>query len=805
MPHSNLLACYTRYMEKLLAYFVPERYDLDLKINKNKTKIAATVEIKGEAKSETIRLHAVDMEIKSVKLDEADAKFEQKDGELIISGAAKGQQTIKIDYSFAVTEDMQGAYLSNFEANGEKYRIVTTQFESHYARECFPCIDEPAAKAIFKLKIRSDDPEDTILSNMPSDLVTHDDEYVAVSFPDTPHMSTYLVAFCVGHFHYVETKSQHGVRIRSYAGIHQPLEDLKYSADFAADVLDFYDDTFKTPFPLPKMDLIAIPDFEAGAMENWGLVTYREIAMLANEKSSLSQKLYVCTVVAHELSHMWFGDLVTMQWWNDLWLNESFANMMEAYSVDKLRPELGAWDDFDTSAVLSSLRRDCLPGVQPVRVDVANVNDIANLFDGAIVYSKGSRLMRMLMRTMGETEFFKGLADYFEEHKYGNTTAEDLWLALSKYASFNVSEFMMPWLTQPGYPVIDAETKEQHRFLLTKGGKNYTYPIIDIRDDLSGHYLIKLSDEALQEKLKNVSKLSKEQKLRLLIDQRYLAKASEVSSASLLKLLEAFKDETDDVIWDMLSVIVSDLKIFFDPQTEEKRKFQERVGKIARGQFERLGIVAKSTDTESDRRMRPIIMSLMRFSKDVTYRKEIEEKYAYVDITKVDEDVRWVVASSLLRENDELSKIYYEIYSNTVDASLKKDMESALVATRSKETILSYLPKLKNGEIRPQDRLGFFYRLAANYAAQDEVIDWMYQNWEWLEKEEGDKTIADYPRYVATIIRKQDAADKFRAFFEPQIEKPALTRDIEVGLADIESRIELIKREQAGVFAEIKQ
>lgn len=805
MPRLYLLSCYTRYMEKLLAYFVPERYDLDLRINKNKTKMTAKVTILGEAKADKIRLHAVDMDIKSVKLDGKEAKFKYADKELSIDCAETGQHKIEIDYSFTITEDMQGAYLSNFSVNGEKYRMVTTQFESHYARECFPCVDEPAAKAVFKLKLRSDDPEDTILSNMPSDLVTHNDDSVVAHFPDTPRMSSYLLAFCVGRFHYVETKSKHGVRIRSYAGIHQPLEDLKYSADFAAEVLDFYDDTFKTPFPLPKMDLIAIPDFEAGAMENWGLVTYREIAMLANEKSSLSQKLYVCTVVAHELSHMWFGDLVTMEWWNDLWLNESFANMMEAYSVDKLRPELGAWDDFDTSAVLGSLRRDCLPGVQPVRVDVENVEDIANLFDSAIVYAKGSRLMRMLMRIMGEENFFKGLADYFEEYKYKNTSAEDLWGSLSKYANFNVREFMMPWLTRPGYPVIDSKTKEQHRFLIAKGGKNYNYPIQDIRDDLSGHYLIKLSQEELDKKLARISSLNKEQKLRILIDQRYLAKASEVPSTNLFKLLEAFKDETDDVIWDMLSVIVSDLKVFFDPGTEEKRKFQKRVGDIVRNQFERLGIAAKSTDTDSDRRMRPIVMSLMRFSKDLVYRRAIEDKYADVDIATVDSDIRWVVASSLLRENDSLSAGYFDIYNNTVDASLKQDMEAALVATRSKETILSYLPMLKNGKIRPQDRLGFFYRLAANYAAQEEVLEWMYSNWEWLEKEEGDKTIADYPRLVASVIRTQPLADRYIEFFNKQKQKPALTRDINVGISEIESKLELIKREQAGVFAEIER
>jgi aminopeptidase N len=253
--------------------------------------------------------------------------------------------------------------------------------------------------------------------------------------------------FALGDFVSYETVSKHGVKITSYACANQSAKDLEFSAHFAADVLDFYDDCFKTPFPLPKMDLLAVPDFEAGAMENWGLVTFREIAMLANEKSSFDQKQYVAIVVAHELSHMWFGDLVTMKWWDDLWLNESFANMMESYATDKVRPELSAWDDFYTSAVLGSLQRDCLPGVQPVKVEVKNVEDITNLFDGAIVYGKGSRLLMMLMRTMGEKNFFKGLADYFEKHKYKNTEADDLWKALNPYADFDVKEF--PVITNP--------------------------------------------------------------------------------------------------------------------------------------------------------------------------------------------------------------------------------------------------------------------------------------------------------------------------------------------------------------------
>jgi aminopeptidase N len=409
----------------------------------------------------------------------------------------------------------------------------------------------------------------------------------------------------------------------------------------------------------------------------------------------------------------------------------------------------------------------------------------------------------MLMRIMCEDQFFAGLADYFAKHQYQNTTADDLWDALSNHADFDVKEFMTPWLTQSGYPVVDAATGKQHRFLLSGKDKDYQYPIRELEDDLSGHYLIKLSEAALNEKLVHLSELNKEQKLRLLIDQRYLAKTSEVSSVSLFKLLDAFKEEKDAVVWDMISVIVNDLKIFFDPYTEQKRAFQRRVGDIARGQFERLGVVAKENDTDNDRRLRATIMGLMRFSKDNAFRQQIEEAYADKDIAKVDGDLRWVVAAALLRENNELSPKYFNIYCTTVDAALKRDIGGALAASRDEETLLGYLPKLMDGTIRPQDRFGFYYRLVGNYVSQDGALQWMFDNWDWLAKEEGDKTIADYPRYVATIIRQEEPARKYREFFMPKIDHPSLTRDIKVGLADIDAKLQLIKEDQAAIYKEL--
>ena len=520
-------------MERFFDYFTPAHYDLDLRINDEKTRINGTVVISGEAKAETIKLHAVRMEIKSVYLDGAKFEgFRHEDGVLTLEGVSVAAHEIKVKFISQIEADMEGAYLSTYENAGVTERMVVTQFESHYARECFPCVDEPIAKATFSLKLTSVE-DDTLLSNMPATFTTAQEGHKTVEFAESPRMSTYLLAFVAGKFCAKETVSKHGVKISVYAGLHQNMDDLDYAAQFAADVLDFYDDCFKTPFPLPKMDLVAVPDFEAGAMENWGLVTFREIALLANDKSSLDTKQYVAIVIAHELSHMWFGDLVTMAWWDDLWLNESFANMMETYSTDKIRPELRAWEDFYLTAVASSISRDSLPGVQPVRVDVKCVEDIANLFDGAIVYGKGSHLLLMLMRTMGEEAFFAGIADYFEKHKYSNTTADDLWNALTPHADFDVKEFMTPWLTQSGFPVVTTDQKQQ-RFLITGETDDTKYPIRELRDDLSGHYIINYSEEEFAEKLKHVDEMSKEQKLRLLMDRRMLAKTNYVPSVSLL-------------------------------------------------------------------------------------------------------------------------------------------------------------------------------------------------------------------------------------------------------------------------------
>lgn len=809
-------------MERFLDYFVPDHYDLDFQIDKYNATVRAIVKLRGEAKSNSVKLHANDnlrierifiwQDYRDLPENISPSSFSHDEKCLLLSNVKPGKYTIQIEFSFELTENMQGAYLSKYRYNDETQLVVATQFESHYARECFPCVDEPAAKATFKLSISVPDATDTVLSNMPiqQEITLSDAEDFSehpmlkkVEFQETPKMSTYLLAFAIGQFQKLTTTSRDGIVVNTYAGLHQPLTSLQFAADFAVKSLDFYNDLFKVSFPLPKLDQLALPDFEAGAMENWGLMTFREQALLAEPNSSLDQRLYVATVVAHEISHMWFGDLVTMEWWDDLWLNESFACLMETYAVDRIAPELNAWDDFYTGTVVPALRRDCLPGVQPVKVAVQNVEDIANLFDGAIVYAKGARLMLMLLRAMGGLNFFQGITEYFSRHQYGNATADDLWAALNPFATFDVKEFMTPWLTQPGYPVLTGGV--QQRFLLTGDDSNYQYPILEVKNDLSGHYLINLSGPEFDAALKDFSNLHYEQKLRLLFDRELLAKTPLVSSATLLPLLEKFTSETSYVIWDALSMIIADLKIFIDPDSPESDQFKQFCANLAQEQYNRLGITAKSGERDNDIKLRPIIMSLMSYSNRQDFIQNLLSQYQNQDPAQIDSNLRSVILGALVKQNNTLCQKYLNLYFSSTDPEFKLDLMVAITSTRDPLTAQNYFTLLQDGSIKPQDRLHFFIRLVRNHITRDQALDWMYQNWNWLATAEGDKTIPDYPRLVANIIRSADDARRFQDFFKDKQDEPILSRDLKIAFAEIDARLQLISSDAPAVVHEISK
>ncbi len=841
-------------MEQLLDFFIPKSYILNLFVDKHKKTIDGTVIISGKTKkSNFIKLHSVGQTIHSVKLNEKPTDFVLENSVLSLHAPVSSEIKLEISFSGPIKEDMQGAYLSTYEFEGEEERIVSTQFESHYARECFPCVDEPAAKATFDLTITVPDGDDIVLSNMEelgssleatrgNSRISGGDHERAQSmagaarsalrsarlgdngnqtestkakenlpnsymhhFAKTPKMSTYLLAFVIGKLHCVEDKTKSGILVRTFAPLNQDKSLLKLPTEIAVKSLNYYEDLFKTPYPLTKCDQVAIPDFEAGAMENWGLVTYRESQFLCSDTSSIAVKKAAALTITHELSHQWFGNLVTMKWWNDLWLNESFATIMEYFCTNHIFPKMNVWDDFFTLDCLAALYRDAIQGVQAVREDVKDPAEIATLFDPCIVYAKGAHLMFMLIREMGEEQFFKGITDYFEKNKYHNADANDLWAALEPNATdFSVRDFMTAWLTKPGYPVITDEI--QQRFLLDGTTDDTKYPVPTVKDDMSGHYLINLSGPEFKEALDNFVGLSKEQRLRLLIDRMLLAETPIVASSSLIPLIEKFKDETSAPIWGIIDNIVSKLTLFIDYDSPEEVKYKSYLYSIVKKPLARLGLTPKPNEPLNDLELRQTFMSIALYSKNPDFVDSLCELYSS-DFTSISSDLRpFVFSAKMWRDEAEFYPAAIKAYKTATDPELKSDLRSALGKPRLPENIKYAFSLLHNGQLlKPQDHLSFLLRLRRWRYTRDQAFDWLFKNWDYIYKINGEKSIEDYPRYFASTIDKRPESDRFFEFFTPLSSDPILARTLKVAKNDVESTLRLIELDKPSVLRAINK
>lgn len=618
-------------------------------------------------------------------------------------------------------------------------------------------------------------------------------------------MSTYLLAFAIGKFNVVEGQTKSGTLVRTFAPLNQDPNLLKLPNKIAIKSLDYYEDLFGIKYPLKKLDQVAIPDFEAGAMENWGLVTYRESQLLCNRSSSLATQKAATLTITHELSHQWFGNLVTMKWWNDLWLNESFATIMEYYATDHISPHFHVWDDFFTGDCLAALYRDAIQGVQAVREDVHDPAEIATLFDPCIVYAKGAHLMLMLIREMGEPNFIQGLKSYFTRHAYKNADAADLWAALEPYAhGFSVRDLMTAWLVRPGYPVITDEA--QQRFLLDGTSDDTKYPIPEVKDDMSGHYLINLSGPEFADALANFQHLSKEQKLRLLIDRMLLSDTPIVSSASLLPLLDKFRSETSAPVWEILDTIISKLTLFLDYDSPEETKYKSYLYTLVAPSLKKLGLVPSPADTTNARALRQTFLSVALYSKDPGFISDLCALYT-PNLFAIPTDLRPFVLSAKMWQDE--ATFYPEAlaaYQSATSPELKSDLRSALAKPRIAHNIDFAFSLLKDSPlIKPQDHLSFLLRLRRWRFTRDRALGWLTANWDYIYQINGEKSIEDYPRYFASTIDREADAAQFFDFFTPLASDPVLARALKVAKNDIDARLALIAADKTSVLKAIRK
>ena len=379
--------------------------------------------------------------------------------------------TLKIAFDRKLEEKLEGFYISSYNESGTSDRkryLATTHFEPTSARSAFPCFDEPAMKATFSLKMVHEPIHEVIFNAERQSIETYAPDGLLISvFADTVKMSTYLVAFAVCDFKAVSGRSREGVYVRVIVPS-ELREQTSYALETAMSILSYFQDFFAIPYPLNKLDLIAVPDFGAGAMENWGFITFRTTLVLYNEKDSgVEAKEQVATVISHELAHQWFGNLVTMDWWSDLWLNEGFASYIENRGVDYIHPEWRMLDQFVVSTTQEALSLDSLEASHPITASVKNPAEIEAHFD-VISYKKGAALIRMLEHFLHLDVLRSGLSRYLRQYQFKNAKTRDLWRSLTEAApnsSVNVTAIMERWVQQKGFPVISSKIERNKMYI----------------------------------------------------------------------------------------------------------------------------------------------------------------------------------------------------------------------------------------------------------------------------------------------------------------------------------------------------
>ncbi|MBB1063316.1 M1 family metallopeptidase [Limosilactobacillus fastidiosus] len=838
-------------IKRLYEKFQPSHYEIFLDINREKKTITGKTTITGNASERQISVNQKFLTVSSVKVAGKDVPFTvDNEAETInITVPETGENTLTIDYSAPLTDTMMGIYPSYYKVNGEKKQIIGTQFETTFARQAFPSVDEPEAKATFSLAIKFDEhPGETIIANMPEDHVSDGVHY----FQPTVRMSTYLVAFAFGELQSKKTTTESGVEVGVFATkAHQPKE-LDFALGIAKKAIEFYEKFYQTPYPLPHSWQLALPDFSAGAMENWGLVTYREAYLLLDpDNTSLDMKRLVATVITHELAHQWFGDLVTMKWWDDLWLNESFANMMEYVAVDAIHPEWKIWELFQTSEAPMALQRDATDGVQSVHVQVNNPAEIDALFDGAIVYAKGARMLVMVRALIGDDALRKGLKNYFEAHKYHNATGADLWDALGKESHLDIGTIMKSWLEQPGYPVVEAKIVDgqlqlsQKQFFIGDGqdaGRLWQIPLnanyevapqimkeqtINLGDyqklrqendkpfrlnvGNNSHFIVKYDQTLMDDLLDHLDELNAIDQRQLLQDFRLLADGQQLSYAEIIPLLPQFADSHSEIVNTALYAIVNKLKQFVTPDSDEEKALKQFVDQLSTKQVQRLGWQPQPAESNDDQLTRPIVLNAALYAENKDAIETAHEIFTKNDaqLEKLPADIRPLILRNEVKHygSKDLFTKLLEDYRETTDASYKGDLNGAITSTTDHSLITELIAEFENADtIKPQDLRGWYRNVLANNDGQQAAWDWIRNDWDWLEKTVGgDMEFATYITVTANIFHTPARLAEFKHFFEPKINTPGLTREITMDIKVIEGKVNLIQAEKEAVVKALNQ
>ncbi|XP_068153826.1 glutamyl aminopeptidase isoform X1 [Drosophila tropicalis] len=774
---------------------------------------------------------------------------------------AVGNYSLNLTFNGSLVDRITGSYQSSYwdKLHNRTRRLVTTKFEPTFSRTAYPCFDEPSMKAQFTITVaRPSGTKFNVVSNMPVASEYIDGDLTEVNFQETLPMSTYLVAFVVSEFDYKSTTVDGtSIEVRVYAPPAQ-VEKTQYALETGAGILAHYIDYFSASYPLPKLDMVAIPDFVSGAMENWGLVTFRETALLWDENTSSSvNKQRVAVVIAHELAHQWFGNLVTMKWWNDLWLNEGFASFIEYKGVHHMHPEWDMPNQFVIEEMHSVLDLDATTASHPIVKDVNTPSEITEYFD-SITYSKGACVMRMCENLVGEEKLQNATSRYLSRHMYNSATTDDYFTAVEEEGlDFDVKLIMQTWTEQMGYPVVEV-TKEGNNYKLTQkrflanqddydaevepSSFNYRWSIpitytsslsstvqstifnyndneitisfigatswIKFNKDQVGFYRVNYPAEQWTA-LTNAIKASRDtfstaDRAHLLNDASSLADAGQLSFSLALNLFTYLESEQDYVPWSVGTTWITGLRnrLYY---TDLFSNYTTYARKLLTPIAEQLTFTVGTAHLENRLRIKVLTAACgVGHENSLQQAATLFNQWLASPATRPSPDIRDVVYYYGLQQvNTEAAwDQVYQLYQAETDAQEKLKLMNALAAVKVPWLLQRYINLAWDENIvRRQDYFTLLGYISTNPVGQSLVWDYVREKWEQLVDRFGitERTLGRLIPTITARFNTQTKLEEMQHFFEKYPEAGAGTAARQEALEKVKANIKWLELNKAQV------
>ena len=731
-----------------------------------------------------------------------------------------GQGVLSIDFEGTLNDQLHGFYRSTFtDVEGNDQVIATTQFEATDARRAFPCWDEPDFKAVFSVSLIVDEDLFAVSNSAELSREPAGDGRVKITYADTIKMSTYLVAVVVGPFESTETVDVDGVPLRIIApkGKGHLTEFALECGEFC---LRFLSEYYAIPYPGDKVDMIAIPDFAFGAMENLGAITYRETALLVDPtQASQSELVRILDVIAHELAHMWFGDLVTMGWWDGIWLNEAFATFMEMKATDAMRPEWKRWLAFGATERPWAYGTDSLASTRPVEFEVLSPDEANEMFD-ALTYGKGSSVLRMIEQFLGEEVFRQGVGSYLRRHAYGNTVTADLWNGLDEASGIDVGAIMDTWILQRGYPQVEVSQisgglrLQQRRYLTipdehdttlwkipvvvrgSAGGQAFEQKFVldsfsrDLEIDgeidwivanAGGHgfYRVNYTGKLFDSLVESLHHLDALERFCLIDDAWAFVESGDKSALDWLALAASYRNEPEQAIWNAVLTGMGGIRHHIVTD-DDLPAFRSVAADLLTPSFERLGWDPSPDDSDLDRRLRGAIIGAMgRLAEDPAV---IERSSSIADTwirdrSLVDPDVGQASLFTMAAHGDtKVFDVLMDAYEAATTPQAKLRLLQAVTFLDTGATVDQTLAAVKKGRIKNQDGSWVVARLFNGRVSGPHAWAQVRQDWDDLTAVMPPMTLR---RLVEGLpgLSKPEVAQDVEAFFAernlPVVEKTA--------------------------------